>query len=132
VIEATVTIKNVGKVAGREAVCVFGCPSLLLNHSHFSARQIYVRDLVSRLIRPVKELKGFAKTSLIEPGGSDTVKIALDCYAFAYFDDWAGEGRDGEGRWVAEAGEFEVIAAASSVDERARAGISLERSFDWI
>ncbi|KAG9101846.1 hypothetical protein FRC06_002549 [Ceratobasidium sp. 370] len=114
VVIATVTVKNVGKYAGREVV------------------QIYVQDLVSRLDRPIKELKGYSKTSLIQPGETGTVEIALDRYAFAYFDEWAGDGRDGKGKWVAEAGEFEVIVAASSVDERARVKISLEKSFDWM
>ncbi|KAG8738833.1 hypothetical protein FRC10_006444 [Ceratobasidium sp. 414] len=114
VVVITVIVKNIGKYAGREVV------------------QIYVKDPVSRLDRPIKELKGYSKTSLIKPGGTDMVEIALDPYAFAYFDDWAGDGQDGKGRWVAEAGEFEVIVAASSVDERARVGISLEKSFDWV
>lgn len=93
---------------------------------------MYVRDLASRLDRPVKELKGFAKTSTIEPGKTDTVKVKLDKYAFAYFDDWAGEGKDGEGKWVAEAGEFEIVAGASSVDSGLREKITLEKSFEWL
>ncbi|CAE7214859.1 unnamed protein product [Rhizoctonia solani] len=114
-VEATVTVQNIGQVPGREVV------------------QIYVRDMASRLDRPTKELKGFAKTALIKPGETDTVKVVLDRYAFAYFDDWAGpDGRDGEGRWVAEKGEFEIIAAASSTDEKLRGSITLDRSFEWL
>ncbi|CAE6504361.1 unnamed protein product [Rhizoctonia solani] len=114
-VEVIVTVQNVGQVPGREAV------------------QIYVRDVVSRLDRPTKELKGFAKTALIEPGETDTVKILLDRYSFAHFDEWAGEdGRDGEGRWVAEEGEFEIIAAASSADAKLRANITLDKSFEWL
>jgi beta-glucosidase len=99
----------------------------LLIHS-----QIYIRDLVSRLDRPTKELKGFAKTALLEPGKTGTVTVTLDKYAFAYFDDWAGEGKDGEGLWVAEAGEFEIVAAGSSADAGLLTGISLKESFDWL
>jgi beta-glucosidase len=85
------------------------------------------------LDRPIKELKGFAKTKLIEPGETETIEIVLDRYAFAYFDEWAGpDGKDGEGRWVAEKGEFQIIAAASSEDERLWAKISLEESFEWL
>ncbi|KAH7343148.1 putative beta-glucosidase precursor [Rhizoctonia solani] len=114
-VEVSTTIKNIGQVPGREVV------------------QIYVRDVASRLDRPTKELKGFAKTALIAPGGTDTVKISLDRYAFAYFDDWAGpDGRDGEGRWVAEKGEFEIIAGASSTDEKMRTSITLGNSFEWL
>ncbi|ELU45285.1 glycoside hydrolase family 3 protein [Rhizoctonia solani AG-1 IA] len=95
--------------------------------------QIYVQDVVSRLDRPTKELKGFAKTALIKPGEIATVKIVLDRYAFAYFDEWAGpDAKDGEGRWVAEKGEFRIIAAASSEDERIWTKISLKESFEWL
>ncbi|KAF8672217.1 glycosyl hydrolase 3 family, partial [Rhizoctonia solani] len=110
----SVTVKNTGKHAGRDVV------------------QVYVRDIVSRLDRPVKELKGFAKSSLLEPGKSEIVTVTLDKYAFAYFDDWAGEGRDGEGLWVAEAGEFEVIVSSTSEDAGVSSGITLEQSFEWI
>ncbi|CAE6526051.1 unnamed protein product [Rhizoctonia solani] len=113
-VKVSVTVKNVGKVAGRDVV------------------QVYVRDLVSRLDRPVKELKGFAKSSLLEPGKSETITIILDKYAFAYFDDWAGEGRDGEGLWVAEAGEFEIIAAPTSQDAGITASIALKQTFEWL
>ncbi|KAH7325525.1 family 3 glycoside hydrolase [Rhizoctonia solani] len=113
-VKVSATVKNVGKVAGREVV------------------QFYVRDPVSRLDRPVRELKGFSKSSLLEPGKSESVTITLDKYAFAYFDDWAGEGRDGEGLWVAEAGDFEIIAASTSEDTGITAGISLKQSFEWL
>ncbi|KAF8602571.1 putative beta-glucosidase precursor [Ceratobasidium sp. AG-I] len=114
IVEAAVTVKNAGRFAGQEAV------------------QVYVRDVASRLDRPSKELKGFGKTSIIEPGKTETITVILDRYAFAYFDDWAEDGQDGDGRWVAEAGDFEIIVAASSVDERQKAMIHLEQSFTWI
>ncbi|CAE6497151.1 unnamed protein product [Rhizoctonia solani] len=114
-VDVSVTVKNIGQVSGREVV------------------QIYVRDVASRLDRPTKELKGFAKTALIAPGRTDTVKVSLDRYAFAYFDDWAGpDGKNDEGRWVAEKGEFEIIACASSADEKMRANVTLENSFEWL
>ncbi|CAE6495932.1 unnamed protein product [Rhizoctonia solani] len=113
-VSVSVTVKNTGKLAGRDVV------------------QVYVRDIVSRLDRPVKELKGFAKSSLLDPGKSETVAISLDKYAFAYFDDWAGEGRDGEGLWVAEAGDFEVIVSSTSEDAGISSGITLEQSFEWL
>lgn len=107
-------------------------PQTHLAHFFLSYSQVYVRDPASRLDRPVKELKGFAKTSVIEPGKTNTVTVKLDKYAFAYFDDWAGEGRDGEGRWVAEAGDFEIVAAANSVDSGLSEKIALKESFDWL
>ncbi len=47
--------------------------------------QCYVAPASTRLIRPPKELKGFAKVTL-DPGESATVTIALDDRAFAYWD----------------------------------------------
>ncbi|KAF8691106.1 glycosyl hydrolase 3 family, partial [Rhizoctonia solani] len=114
-VDVEVALQNAGQFSGREVV------------------QIYVQDVVSRLDRPTKELKGFAKTALIKPGEIATVKIVLDRYAFAYFDEWAGpDAKDGEGRWVAEKGEFRIIAAASSEDERTWTKISLKESFEWL
>lgn len=88
--------------------------------------------MASRLDRPCKELKGFGKTSVIEVGDIETITVVLDRYSFAYFDDWAEDGRDGDGRWVAEAGDFEIIVGSSSTDERQKATIHLDQSFNWI
>jgi len=81
--------------------------------------QLYVHDRASRLRRPVKELKGFVKVRL-EPGASRTVRLALDRRAFAYFD-------PAYGRWVAEAGDFEVLVGGSSADIRLRGSLTLRR-----
>ncbi|KAH7343147.1 glycoside hydrolase family 3 C-terminal domain-containing protein [Rhizoctonia solani] len=114
-VEVNVTVRNLGQVPGQEVV------------------QIFIRDIISRLDRPVKELKGFGKSKLLALGETDKVKVSLDRYAFAYYDDWARpDGRDGDGRWVAEAGEFEVIAATSSVDGGLCATIMLAESFEWL
>ncbi len=88
-----VNVKNTGDRAGQEVV------------------QVYVRDRESSLMRPEKELKGFAKVTL-EPGESKTVEVTLNREALAYYDDLAR-------RWVAEAGTFEVLAGSSSRDIRA-------------
>ncbi len=55
---ASVTVTNTGKVAGKEVV------------------QLYIRDLVGSVTRPVKELKGFKKIFL-EPGESRTVSFNI-------------------------------------------------------
>jgi beta-glucosidase len=73
--------------------------------------QVYVRNRVSRLQRPDKELKSFAKVAL-EPGECRTVTLTLDRTSLAYYDDQARQ-------WVAEAGEFDVLVGASSQDIRA-------------
>ena len=58
-ITATVTVSNTGKVAGDEVV------------------QLYLRDKVGSVSRPVKQLKGFEKISL-KPGESQTVDFEIN------------------------------------------------------
>lgn len=79
--------------------------------------QLYVHDVVARLTRPPKELKGFAKVALA-PGETKTVTLTLDRQALAYWD-------DAQQAWVAEASEFEVLIGSSSYDIRARARFRL-------
>jgi len=91
-VRVTFTVKNTGSRAGAEAA------------------QVYVHDVESRLPRPPKELKGFAKVTL-EPGESKSVTVDLDDRAFAFFDPKAGT-------WVGEPGGFEILVGASSRDIR--------------
>lgn len=86
--EISLTIKNTGKVEGKEIV------------------QIYIRDIEASLERPLKELKGFAKVSLAA-GESKTITIVLDDRAFSYYN-------PDKKAWVAEPGEFEILASQSS------------------
>jgi beta-glucosidase len=76
-----------------------------------------VRDVKSRLMRPEKELKAFAKVAL-EPGETKTVAFTLDQEALSYYD-------PASKRWVAEAGEFQVLVGSSSQD------IHMVESFDF-
>jgi beta-glucosidase len=71
----------------------------------------------SRLHRPDKELKAFAKVEL-EPGERKTVSLTLGRQSLAYYDDLAQA-------WVAEAGEFEVLVGSSSQAIRERANFTL-------
>ncbi|HSH02941.1 MAG TPA: glycoside hydrolase family 3 C-terminal domain-containing protein [Anaerolineae bacterium] len=80
--------------------------------------QVYVHDRASRLRRPEKELKGFAKVGLA-PGETKTVTIELDFRAFAYYDPAYGD-------WVTEDGMFDVLIGASATDIRARVACTLE------
>lgn len=65
-IEVTCTVKNTGKVEAAEVV------------------QLYVRDLVASLVRPVRELKGFEKITL-KPGESRDVKFTLKASDLAFW-----------------------------------------------
>ena len=104
--ELTVTfdVTNTGTRAGQEVV------------------QLYVRDEKSRLERPEKELKGFAKISL-QPGETKTVSLKLGMRSLAYFD-------DAKPAWVADAGRFEVLIGSSSLDLGAHASFTLNS--DWV
>lgn len=57
-IKATITIKNVGKVKGKETI------------------QMYIQDVAGSVVRPVKELKGFQKIEL-EPGEKREVEFCI-------------------------------------------------------
>jgi beta-glucosidase len=70
--------------------------------------QIYVRDLVASITRPVKELKGFRRIRL-EPG--ETATVAFDLHT----DDLAFYGRDMQ--LTVEPGEFHVWIGGSSETE---------------
>jgi beta-glucosidase len=70
--------------------------------------QLYVRDAKSRLPRPLKELKGFAKVKL-EPGERTRVSIELDRSAFTYYDPDCHA-------FVFEPGEFEIMVGSSATD----------------
>ena len=86
----TLEVTNAGKIAGDEIV------------------QLYIRDVVSSVTRPVKELKGFARITL-KPG--ETKKVSFDItpekLAFHNIDM----------KYVVEPGDFEIITGSSSRDE---------------
>ena len=99
-VEVRLTVTNTGGRAGSDVV------------------QVYVRDVASSLHRPDKELKGFAKVHLAA-GESQDVAVTLDRRAFAVWDVVAHD-------WLVEAGEFEVLVGASSVDLRSSARITID------
>jgi beta-glucosidase len=85
-----VDVKNTGRRAGAEVV------------------QMYIRDLVSSVTRPVKELKGFKKVWL-EPGETANVRIEITPDLLKFYDI--------NMEYVVEPGEFEIMAGNSSRDE---------------
>ena len=83
----TVDVRNTGKVAGEEVV------------------QLYVRDLVGSVTRPVLELKGFKKVP-VEPGATVNVSFQLSADDLAFLNQ--------EMKKVAEPGDFKVFVGPNS------------------
>ncbi len=69
--------------------------------------QLYLRDKVASVVRPVKELKGFEKFAL-DPGESKTVRFVLTEKELGFY--------NGEGGFILEPGEFEVMVGTNSQD----------------
>jgi beta-glucosidase len=88
-LQVTATITNTGPRAGVEVA------------------QLYVRDLVGSVTRPVKELKGFQKVEL-QPGQSREVTFTLKAADLAFY--------TASGKWEAEPGAFKVFVGGNSRD----------------
>lgn len=88
-IEASVKVSNTGKYDGEEVV------------------QLYIRDLVGSVTRPVKELKGFKKIFL-KAGESQTVMFTITEADLRFYDI--------NMNYTAEAGAFHVFAGGNSRD----------------
>ena len=88
-LDIKVTVSNKGKYDGEEVV------------------QLYIRDLFGKVVRPVKELKGFQKI-FIKKGESKTVNFKLTPEDLKFYDDALNY--DWEG------GEFDIMVGTSSKD----------------
>ena len=98
-----VPVTNTGKRAGREVV------------------QVYAAYPGAKVERCVKELKGFAKTKQLAPGETQIVNIAIGERDLAYWDDFAS-------RFATDAGDYEFLVGASSVDIRERLAVKVVRT----
>ncbi len=103
---ATVTVKNTGKVAGKEVV------------------ELFVTAPAGGLDKPACELKGFAKTKLLAPGESQVVTIAVDNYSLASFNEAASA-------WEAPAGTYKLAFSANVNDVRANAEYKVKKAQSW-
>jgi beta-glucosidase len=69
--------------------------------------QLYIRDQISSVTRPVKELKGFKKVSL-KPGESQTVALEITRESLAFC--------DVSMKYTVEPGDFDILVGSSSRD----------------
>jgi beta-glucosidase len=83
----SVDVTNAGARAGDEVV------------------QLYVRDRVSRVTRPLQELRGFRRITL-KPGETQTVTFDVDAKTLGYY----GPAM----KWVVEPGTFDLMVGGSS------------------
>ena len=88
-IKASVTVTNTGSVEGTEVV------------------QLYSRDMVGSIARPVQELKGFERISL-KPGESRNVTFNIDAELLKFY--------NSDLKYVCEPGEFEVMVGTNCRD----------------
>lgn len=92
-LKVDVVVQNTGAISGKEAV------------------QLYVSMPESKIERPIRELKGFAKTDLLQPGESTSLSIDLSISDLSYWDEV-------KSKWVLEPGRYVIELGASSRDIR--------------
>lgn len=90
-IQISVAVKNTGKTAGKEVV------------------QVYVSAPGKDMDKPARELKGFAKTHLLQPGETETVSITIPYGELASFN-------EKESRWQVEGGNYQFLIAKNAAD----------------
>ncbi|UCG88723.1 MAG: glycoside hydrolase family 3 C-terminal domain-containing protein, partial [Gemmatimonadota bacterium] len=100
-ITVTVRVTNTGDTAGREVV------------------QLYLSAPDGVLEKPERELRAFAKTGLLQPGASETLRFTLTGRDLASFD-------TDRAAWIAEPGIYAVKVGVSATDTR------LEGSFELV
>jgi beta-glucosidase len=98
-ITVAVTVKNTGKIAGKEIV------------------QLYVRDDSCAVIRPHKELKHFSKI-LLQPNETKTIEFKLNRRDFAYYDQQVHN-------WQTSNGNYSILVGGSSDNLPLRIPISI-------
>lgn len=96
-----VTVRNTGKVAGKDVV------------------QLYVKAPGREMEKPARELKAFAKTPLLQPGESCTVEMFVSAESLASWDEKSSS-------WSVEKGRYRFIAARNAADRGLRNRLTLK------
>lgn len=103
---ASVTVTNTGSVPGREVV------------------QLYVSAPAGGLQKPLRELKAFAKTRLLQPGESQVLDFTVDAYSLASFNEKTSS-------WETASGTYRLLFGASVEDIRAEAAFVQKKPLSW-
>jgi beta-glucosidase len=101
-VDISCVVRNAGKIASDEVV------------------QLYVRDPIATVARPVQELRGFIRVPLA-PGERKRVTFTLTPEQLAYY--------DANGSWSVESGEIRFMIGASSSDIRLHGTFEIGASF---
>ena len=86
-IKVSLTVRNTGDTAGREVV------------------QVYLRPPQGKLGKPLRSLAAFAKTNVLEPGGTQEIELMIPDHTLASYDDSGATGH--RSCWVVEPGKYE-------------------------
>ena len=103
-VTVSVTIKNTGKVAGKEVA------------------QVYISAPEGLIEKPTKELKAFAKTRELQPGEGETLTMTLAVRDLASFD-------EANSQWISEAGTYNVHIGSNIADIRSTAQFKLTKVY---
>lgn len=98
-IRVSFLLKNTGSLAGEEVA------------------QLYIRDKVGSIVRPVKELKDFSKL-MLQPGESKEISFILNAEKLSFF--------NADLKWDCEPGEFELMIGSASNDIKLKAEFVLK------
>lgn len=104
--EASITITNTGKVAGKEVV------------------QLYVSAPDGTLVKPALELKAFDKTRELQPGQSQTLTLKVSNYDLASFS-------EAQSAWITDAGRYTIKFAAAVNDVRCTSTYTIRQAQSW-
>ena len=103
---ASVTVSNIGPVAGKEVV------------------EVYVSAPSGGLEKPSRELKAFGKTKSLAPGESQTLSFSVPAYDLASFNEAVSA-------WETAAGNYQVQFGSSVEDIRAVGSFQIRKPQSW-
>ncbi len=104
-INITFNLKNTGEVAGSEVV------------------QVYVQDVVSTMVKPIKELKAFEKIYL-EKGEEKVVNVVIPVQDIASYNIMLK-------KWVVENGVYNILVGSSCQDIRLKGSIEHQQKMPY-